>query len=121
MRHATKRGNACIKTLSQMIGATRIWALQAIATTWAYLILLGAALPGFALADQTYQFDIPAQDLGSALKALGAAANEQILFSEDVVSGHRSTEVKGEYGTDAALSILLKGTGLQAGRTPSCV
>ncbi|HWS61355.1 MAG TPA: STN domain-containing protein, partial [Steroidobacteraceae bacterium] len=74
-----------------------------------------------ARADPTYPLNIPAQDLGSALKTFGVAVNEQILFSNDVVTGLRSTEVKGEYTTKAAISILLKGSGLQADRTPSGV
>jgi iron complex outermembrane receptor protein len=75
-----------------------------------------------AFADEvTHSLDIPAQDLGSALNALAAAANEQVLFSGDLVAGLRSTEVHGRYFTDAALTILLRESGLEATRTRSGV
>jgi len=69
----------------------------------------------------THRLDIPAEDLASALQALGVAANEEVLFSEAIVAGLRSTELRGEYTTDAALAILLKGSGLEAGRTATGV
>ncbi|MBS0420015.1 MAG: TonB-dependent receptor [Proteobacteria bacterium] len=68
-----------------------------------------------------HSLDIPAQDLGSALKALAAAADEQILFSPSVVAGRRSSSVKGDYTTDNAVAVLLKGTGLRADRSPGGV
>ncbi|MEJ0038324.1 MAG: secretin and TonB N-terminal domain-containing protein [Gammaproteobacteria bacterium] len=77
--------------------------------------------PAFADDVATHTLDIPAQDLGNALNALAAAANEQVLFSKEVVAGLRSTAVKGEYTTDAALGLLLQGSGLEAARTLSGV
>jgi iron complex outermembrane recepter protein len=65
----------------------------------------------------THRFDIPAEDLSSALKALGAVANIQVLFSEDVVAGLRSGPLKGDYTTDAALRILLDDSGLKVDRS----
>jgi iron complex outermembrane recepter protein len=85
------------------------------------LFALGVSAPALAMADPKYRLDIPAQDLGSALKALGAAANLQVLFAQDLVAGRRSPEVKGEYTANAAVAILLKGSGLQADRTRSGV
>lgn len=100
----------------------RAWArmraplLAALATA----VTLGATR--HASADPaTHHLDIPAEDLASALKTLGAAANEEVLFSAVVVAGLRSTGLKGEYTTDAALAILLKGSGLKAGRTATGV
>ncbi|MEJ1965517.1 MAG: TonB-dependent receptor [Gammaproteobacteria bacterium] len=77
--------------------------------------------PAFADDAATHALDIPVQDLGAALSAFAAAANEQVLFSRDVVAGLCSTAVKGEYTTDAALAILLHGSGLEAARTTSGV
>lgn len=65
----------------------------------------------------THRFDIPAEDLSSALKALGAMANIQVLFSEDVVAGRRSAALKGDYTTEAALRILLDHSGLAVDRS----
>lgn len=75
-----------------------------------------AALPAEAQAI-THQLDIPAQDLGAALKTLSAAANEQVLFSDDVVAGLRSTRIKGDYSTHEAFTLLLGRSGLKAIRT----
>src|SRR5262249_9785599 len=96
----------------------------AVAAALGTSLLLGTstfAAPPTQARPLTHYLDIPAQDLGAALKALGAAADEQVLFSDDIVAGRHSTGIKGEYRTDAALSILLKGTGLQADRTASGV
>jgi iron complex outermembrane receptor protein len=87
----------------------------------AALIIACSALPTFAMAGPKIQLDIPAQDLGSALKALSAAANEQLLFSDDIVAGHRSAALKGEFTADDALAILLKGSDLKVERTKSGV
>lgn len=87
-------------------------------------LLLGAttlAAPPAEARAITHRLDIPAQDLGAALKAFGAAANEQVLFSDDVVAGLHSPQLKGEYSTDEAVTLLLKGSGLKADRTPSGV
>lgn len=85
------------------------------------LCIVFFAQPGFAIAAPKIQLDIPAQDLGSALKALSAAANEQLLFSDAIVAGRSSTSLKGEFTADDALAILLKGTDLIVERTKSGV
>lgn len=69
----------------------------------------------------TYQLSIPSQPLSEALKALSAAANEQLLFSQELVAGKQSVGVAGAYTMDAALALLLSGSGLRADRTPSGV
>lgn len=69
----------------------------------------------------THDLNIPPQDLGEALKALSAAADEQLLFSEKLVTGKRSGKVAGKYTSEQALDILLKGSGLKADRAPSGV
>jgi outer membrane receptor protein involved in Fe transport len=81
--------------------------------------LLGAVAN--AAADEPHKFNIPAQDLASALRAFGAASDEQVLFSNALVSGLHSSELIGKYTVDVALDILLKGSGLHAERTPAGV
>jgi iron complex outermembrane receptor protein len=83
------------------------------------LTLASVAFP--ALASTKLRLDIPAQDLGSALKELSADANEQVLFSQAVVAGRRSNKLRGDYTTDTALAILLDGTDLRVERTQSGV
>ncbi|MBL8270212.1 TonB-dependent receptor, partial [Steroidobacter sp.] len=69
----------------------------------------------------THNLAIPTQPLSEALKALSIAANEQILFSQQLVEGKQSPEISGAYTTEQALGLLLAGSGLQANRTPSGV
>lgn len=98
--------------------------LLAALTACSIVLLFGAttlAAPPAQARAITHQLDIPAQDLGAALKALGAAANEQVLFSNDVVTGLHSPHLKGEYSTDEAFMLLLKGSGLKVDRTTSGV
>uniref|UniRef100_Q07N93 Secretin/TonB short N-terminal domain protein n=1 Tax=Rhodopseudomonas palustris (strain BisA53) TaxID=316055 RepID=Q07N93_RHOP5 len=57
-------------------------------------------------------FDIPSQSLETALDAYGAASRTQVLYESVMTAGRRSREVKGRYTPDAALRLLLSGTGL---------
>lgn len=94
------------------------------ATACTALLLAGAtslaAQPASARSI-THNLSIPPQPLSEALKALSAAANEQLLFSQEVVAGKQSVEISGTYTTDEALDLLLAGSGLKADRTPSGV
>jgi len=82
---------------------------------------LGLLVAFQTLAGGKLTLDIPAQDLGSALKAFSAAANEQVLFSDSLVAGRRSVALKGEYTSESALATLLRGSDLKADRTKSGV
>lgn len=77
--------------------------------------------PGFAMDDQTirYRFDMTEQALSQALRDYGQIAGQEIIFTEDLVAGIRSHLPQGEYTAAAALSELLKGTGLIAEPSPS--
>jgi iron complex outermembrane receptor protein len=94
---------------------TRRWGLAGSAPAAA---LLAFSTPVAALAQQqTYQFNIPAQSLGGALRAFGQASNQQIMLSEDTVRGKRSAGLVGSYTAADALQRLLAGSGLTAERT----
>ena len=71
--------------------------------------------------DSVRHFNIRSQDLSEALKALSAAADEQLLFSADLVADKRSPPLSGQYTFSAALSRLLEGSGLTLDRTRSGV
>ena len=58
------------------------------------------------------QFNIPSQLLEMALEAYGAASRLQVLYETSLTSGRRSTAVKGLFTQEAALRLLLSGTGL---------
>ncbi|MEJ1962280.1 MAG: TonB-dependent receptor [Gammaproteobacteria bacterium] len=83
----------------------------------AVLACLLGAVSGATAGGELRHFNLPSQDLVSALNALGAAADEQLLFSADLVRGLRSEELRGDYTFISALTRLLEGTGLRADRT----
>jgi hypothetical protein len=56
-------------------------------------------------------FDIPPQLLETALDTFGAATRTQVLYETALAKGHWSNGVKGVYSPDAALRLLLVGTG----------
>ena len=57
-------------------------------------------------------FDIQPQPLSTALSEFARQCDRQILFSTDIVSGKHIAQVKGELAPEAALKLLLRGTGL---------
>lgn len=96
----------------------------ACATVCGAILLAGATSLSAQTASArsvTYQLSIPAQPLSEALKALSVAANEQLLFSQQLVAGKQSAQISGTYTVDVALDLLLSGSGLKADRTPSGV
>ena len=73
---------------------------------------------GVAAADDAVKnFNIPEEDLGAALRDFGRQANQQILFSTDIVLGKRSPRLAGSFTVEAAVAALLAGTDLIATRT----
>lgn len=80
------------------------------------------AAPTIAQAqEQTYKFEVPAQDLGGALRAFGQASRQQIIFSEDAVRGKTSPALQGTFTADEGLQRLLAGSGLTVRRTAAGV
>lgn len=63
---------------------------------------------------KSVMLDIPSQALDVALKAFGVATQVALFYETGVVSGRRSFPVHGEYPVDAALRVMLKGTGLSS-------
>ncbi len=108
VRHLLRRG---VRPLSALTACTFI----ALAT------LSATASQHAAARSITHNLSIPTQPLSEALKALSVAANEQLLFKQELVEGKQSVEITGQYTTDQALGLLLAGSGLQADRTPSGV
>jgi outer membrane receptor protein involved in Fe transport len=70
------------------------------------------ALPA-AAAEQTFQFNIPAEPLGQALTDFSRIASQQIVFSEGVASGRTTPGLHGVYTPQNALKALLTGTDLE--------
>ncbi len=78
---------------------------------------IALALPVAAVAQvQTYSFNIPAQDLASALRQFAQTSRQQVSFSGAAVRGMRSVPLRGAHSVDGGLAILLRGTGLSVRR-----
>jgi iron complex outermembrane recepter protein len=90
--------------------------LRSLCTTLALTAVSVTAMGGTKL-----RLDIPAQDLGAALKEFSADADEQLLFSPALVAGLQSTKLRGDFTREEALAILLQGTTLQVNKTASGV
>jgi iron complex outermembrane recepter protein len=84
------------------------------------LLILGTA---YARADEhpAQAFDIPPQELGSALTQFARQSHEEILFSQEVVASKFSPGVRGTMSPRGALEILLKDSGLTVTATPKGV
>ena len=65
-----------------------------------------------ALRRMTY--DLPVQPLDNALDAFGAVSTLQVFYEASLTKGRNSTEVKGVFAPQAALQLLLRGSGLSA-------
>lgn len=72
-----------------------------------------------AEADALIDFDIPAQPLEDALYQYGDISRQPALFSSSMLAGLTSAPVRGRHTPDAALRLLLAGTGLAADRVDS--
>ncbi|MBJ7498661.1 MAG: TonB-dependent receptor [Sphingopyxis sp.] len=74
--------------------------------------LVAVSAPAHAEARQIHQFDIPAQDLGSALRTFARVSGVQVIFDGKMVRGKRSEALRHRSGAEGALRELLRGTGL---------
>lgn len=61
-----------------------------------------------------HEFDLPAQDLASALGQYQAITRQSALYETQLVRGKTSSAVRGRFTPRQALSKLLQGTGLTA-------
>jgi iron complex outermembrane recepter protein len=59
-------------------------------------------------------YDIVAQDLGTAITQVALRSGRQIIVADDLVRSRRAPALRGRYSVDAALAALLGGTGLRA-------
>ncbi|MCW4463332.1 TonB-dependent receptor [Sphingomonas sp. BT-65] len=92
-------------------------ALRPILLGASILTLCGAlAVPAQArpvVAQQSIEFNIPAQDLGAALNELGRQAAITIAFPSEAVAGRRSAPLRGRFTAADAARRLVAGTGLR--------
>jgi hypothetical protein len=78
------------------------------------LVLLGLGITQIstAAADGLKTFRIEEQSLSAALNEFATQSDRQILFSADIVRAKKARAIKGNMEPEAALRLLLKGTGL---------
>src|SRR4051794_3453472 len=79
-------------------------------TTSVAVLAISVATPASA-QERTYAFDVPAQDLGSAIRAFAKTTRSQVSFNGDELRGKRSNALKGNYSAKEALGQITQGTG----------
>lgn len=85
---------------------TATWlALAAIAAT-------NAAMPATAQTETVVAYDLPAQDLGTTLRAIARQSQIEIVFADDTVRGRRAPVIRGRLTPDQAVQAALSGSGL---------
>jgi iron complex outermembrane recepter protein len=78
--------------------------------------------PSAAIAqDAAYQFNIPSQELGAALRAYGQQSGQQLGFDAAITRDKQSSALMGGYSAEEGLRRLLEGTGLNFERSPAGV
>lgn len=91
--------------------------MRALLLTSASVAMVATAAPTTAYAQEaSYQIDIPAQGMGDALRALGKATKQNIVFNGSLVKGKRSAAVRGRMSASDALAQMLAGSGLKMAR-----
>ncbi|ULQ47281.1 TonB-dependent receptor [Flagellatimonas centrodinii] len=71
-----------------------------------------------AVSARTTSFDIPSQDLGTALAEFGRQSGQELFFAPDAVVGKVATPVSGNLSREQAIEQLLQGTALEYLFTP---
>lgn len=67
----------------------------------------------FAQADNAREFDMPSQDLGTALRAIAQQSGTQVIAPTELVAGHQAPALKGRYRPEQAVVQLLRGSRLR--------
>ena len=90
-------------------------------TVAAILASTAGALGASAAAahGQLFHFDITPEPLSQALRTYAQVCGQDVIFTESVVAGARTTSLVGDFTADDALSHLLAGTQLVVERSPS--
>ena len=68
---------------------------------------------GTVAVSAAIEFNIPAQQLASALQAYGERTGVQVLYESNSAAGRKSTSVEGSLTPEDALNVLLTGTDLK--------
>ena len=77
------------------------------------VMLLASPMAEGQTAD-TRDYDMPAQDLGTALRQVTALSGRPVIVATDLVADLQAPALKGRFSSDEAVDQLLRGTGLHA-------
>lgn len=80
-------------------------------TAMSAVVIAVTAAPAHA-EQQLYYFDLPSQELGSALKTVARIAHQQVAFDEEAVRGKRAPALKGSFSARDAIDKLIDGAQL---------
>ena len=75
--------------------------------------LVGALSLSAQVMAEDVSINIPAQPLPQALQAFGQQTNQQVIYNADELVGLKSNRVSGKMSPQAAITELLKGTGVR--------
>ncbi len=78
-----------------------------------FLAALAALFVLPAFAAQAASFDLPAQPLADAIRAVGSQTNTNVLFDPPLVADRSARPLKGDLSADQALTKILAGTGIK--------
>ena len=86
---------------------------------YAAAVLIATSSPVWAAADsRVHHYEIAPAPLGTALNQLGQQAHLLLSFPNDLIAGHNSPGLSGDYTVESALQALLQGSQLIAVRQP---
>ena len=86
------------------------------------LAVLAIFLPAMAWAQgAAFQFNIPAEDLGTALRAYARVTGEQVAFDSAATNASQSVALVGNFSADQGLKMLLSHSDLIVERSSSGV
>jgi outer membrane receptor protein involved in Fe transport len=89
-------------------------AVKAAAFSTAALTLVLAAAPACARHADEQTYHLPAQPLAASLRAVSTASETSIAAPADLVEGRTAPALDGAYTPEAAVAVLLVGSGLRA-------
>lgn len=94
-----------------------MWGTRFRANASVVILAFAALVPPFATAQAAYKVDVPAQELGEALRMVGRQTSTNIIFEPSLVKGLSAGSVRAELTADQAIQQLLVGTRLAVRRT----
>jgi outer membrane receptor protein involved in Fe transport len=77
-------------------------------------LMVVAAPAAAAQVGEARDYDMPAQDLGAALRQVAAQSGRAVVVASELVAGLRAPALKGHYSAEEAIGLLLRGSGLRA-------